>query len=311
MSARDTYRFGTVTQTGPLRVRLDGDLAAVDSTPVDLVGDLHVGDRVWTQLHAKVLLVVAPAALLRGRRDSILELGRRTLSGGGLRKATGGTVSWTQRLISICVGKDNTVNPSGFFDIEVPPDGTVIPVLGHASQTQATVVGGAVPLANWQCLYYQLPLGQPSASVPGNFYIAGYQNEYDLPPDVVPVVLKQGDLQCYVFGDGHEVAWWKTPTGLGNGWSAYGSGYPPVQYKRENGFVSQSGMVKGGTVGYSPVFTLPEGYRPGYIEQFVGASSGGLADLRVFANGYVTVYGLFSGTNASVSLSTIRFPADQ
>lgn len=47
-----THHWATVTATDPLRVRLDGDTAALPVTPVDLVGNLRSGDRVRVALDA-------------------------------------------------------------------------------------------------------------------------------------------------------------------------------------------------------------------------------------------------------------------
>lgn len=47
-----THHWATVTTADPLRVRLDGDTAALPVTPVDLVGNLRSGDRVRVALDA-------------------------------------------------------------------------------------------------------------------------------------------------------------------------------------------------------------------------------------------------------------------
>ena len=53
-------RWGTVTQALPLRVRLDGDDAALPMTPASLVpdGTAKVGNRVWCVLNGRQLVVV-------------------------------------------------------------------------------------------------------------------------------------------------------------------------------------------------------------------------------------------------------------
>lgn len=52
----DTYRFGTVTSTTPLLVRLDGDDDPLAASPVALAS-VVTADRVWVQLHGKQLIV--------------------------------------------------------------------------------------------------------------------------------------------------------------------------------------------------------------------------------------------------------------
>lgn len=59
-AAVDSWRWGTVTATGPLRVRLDGDGAALSVTP-DALGPVRVGGRVWCQIVGR-RVVVWPAS---------------------------------------------------------------------------------------------------------------------------------------------------------------------------------------------------------------------------------------------------------
>lgn len=55
---KSTWRWATVTSLGPLRVRLDQTPDPLDSDPVNLVGPLAVGDRVWCQLVNRRIVVV-------------------------------------------------------------------------------------------------------------------------------------------------------------------------------------------------------------------------------------------------------------
>lgn len=52
-----TFRWGTVTQAAPLRVRLDGDTAALPFAPATLVAGLVVGDRVRCEHSAGRVIV--------------------------------------------------------------------------------------------------------------------------------------------------------------------------------------------------------------------------------------------------------------
>lgn len=54
----DTWLWATVTATGPLRVRLDGDDDPLDSTPVATCSPA-VGARVLCLLHDRQLVVVS------------------------------------------------------------------------------------------------------------------------------------------------------------------------------------------------------------------------------------------------------------
>lgn len=71
-------RWATVTQETPLRIRLDGDTAALPATPDSLVqGGLLVGQRCWVALTGKYIIIVGakPIALdLHRHRTSLLGL---------------------------------------------------------------------------------------------------------------------------------------------------------------------------------------------------------------------------------------------
>ena len=63
----DTWTWATVTQASPLRIKVDGDTAALDATTGDLVGSLAVDDRVRVHLHADGIIV---AGLQGGIQDN-------------------------------------------------------------------------------------------------------------------------------------------------------------------------------------------------------------------------------------------------
>lgn len=52
-----SWKWGTVTATGPLRVRVDGDDAPLDVTP-DALAVVAVGDRVFCLLTGRRLVVL-------------------------------------------------------------------------------------------------------------------------------------------------------------------------------------------------------------------------------------------------------------
>jgi microcystin-dependent protein len=53
----DRWTWATVTDSAPLRIRLDGESAALDITPENLVGNLAVGQRVWVQVNGRRAIV--------------------------------------------------------------------------------------------------------------------------------------------------------------------------------------------------------------------------------------------------------------
>jgi hypothetical protein len=100
---------------------------------------------------------------------------------------------------------------------------------------------------------------------------------------------------------------WQTVT-FQNSWveldaATYGAtGY----YKDALGIVHLRGLVKSGTIGDVPIFTLPSGYRPAYPQAFALSSN------SLFGQGYIKSSGeveCLAGSNLSVWLSNITFRA--
>lgn len=61
--SRDNWMWATVTQLSPLRIRFDGEAAAVDATPDSLIDPtlLAVGSRVWVQIYGNSMVVAGGA----------------------------------------------------------------------------------------------------------------------------------------------------------------------------------------------------------------------------------------------------------
>ena len=99
---------------------------------------------------------------------------------------------------------------------------------------------------------------------------------------------------------------WITPV-LENGWVNFGSGYAEAKYMKDNlGFVHLRGMVKSGT-NYVNIFTLPIGFRPSAILNFLVPSNAVAQFLRVYPNGTIVPV---SATNEWIDLSGISFWPD-
>lgn len=69
-SLTNRYQWATVSQVNPLRIRLDGETAAIPVTPDSIVSprDLSVNDRVWVQIFGRRLLVQGRSDGPRGSR---------------------------------------------------------------------------------------------------------------------------------------------------------------------------------------------------------------------------------------------------
>jgi hypothetical protein len=126
------------------------------------------------------------------------------ITGGGVISANSGSyINWTQRFIVISQGNGTATANSGYFDITVPAAGTTITGVGGASNV---VVGtSGIPLANWQALYYILPIGSSNTSVAANFRIASYTTAVDIPAHWVLICVRNGDAgsgSCFKFTNG-------------------------------------------------------------------------------------------------------------
>lgn len=73
-----------------------------------------------------------------------------------------------------------------------------------------------------------------------------------------------------------------------NGWTNYGSTYPPARYTKRAGIVYLSGLLKDGTID-QPMFSLPAGYRPSENLLFPSCANNGYARINVYSDGSVAI----------------------
>lgn len=113
---------------------------------------------------------------------------------------------------------------------------------------------------------------------------------------------------------GSDVAKYTNHTGIGwigmsslsNSWTTVAGTRAPSYSKDENGMVSLSGVIGGGTVN-AAIFTLPSGYRPSSTIRCPIAVSGVFGYLDITNAGTVTLYS--SGANSWAALDGVSFPA--
>lgn len=140
------------------------------------------------------------------------------ISGGGtITVNSSGYVYWSARFIIISHGNSSNFSTSGYFDINVPTSGTITGV-GGASNVTAT--GAGIPLSSWQALYYVLPLGSASTSVPGNFRVMSYTGGYDVPYNWVLLCVRNGDDGYFYFPQGLQLT-----TGTSSAYSQRGANF--------------------------------------------------------------------------------------
>lgn len=122
------------------------------------------------------------------------------ITGGGGVYATSTAIKWSYRFILISQGRSLSFAQTGYFNIDMPPDGTVIPGVGGAPSV--TVSGGVIPWAPWRALYYILPVGSNYVSKPENFRIAAYTADFEVPENWVLIALENRDISATYFANG-------------------------------------------------------------------------------------------------------------
>lgn len=207
------------------------------------------GDSQLTQRVSALEASVSPTGLaLRDRMARV----QNSLNGGGTRKVTSAGISWTKRFILIGHGWEDPAL-MGYWDIGMPPNGTVIPVYGHSSKSSVTVANGEIPMDDWYSLYYDVPLDKGAAADPSRFKLVTFFVKMAFTPPPTWVLVAQrtidGERPAYIWGDGRQQDYWRNLT-LFNGWVAYDSAHstPQIKYLAD-GRLTLRGLMKSGTVG--------------------------------------------------------------
>jgi hypothetical protein len=110
----------------------------------------------------------------------------------------------------------NSVEPSGYFRIDMPADGFAVPVAGGgtravvAATAGSSIATGGIPLNAWDTLYYKHVSGSAPTSVPANFLIVPYTvntNALDifLNSNDYIMVAKRDDASVFTLGTGDVV----------------------------------------------------------------------------------------------------------
>lgn len=138
----------------------------------------------------------------------LMDIVGRTTTGGGVLACDATGVSWSQRFLLMGMGRHASYVSGGYFQIDMPANGTVIPRYNSAAGAgdTVTVASGKIPLAVWETLYYELPFGSGTASDPTKFRVVGYStgNDFTVPWNWLPIVTRNagtsGDSGAATFG---------------------------------------------------------------------------------------------------------------
>jgi hypothetical protein len=151
----------------------------------------------------------APIDLYRdgGKANTIMT------GGGTIKYDNARNLTWTNRFIVIGGGAStngSVYSTTGYYDIYMPPVGTVIPALGNAAPVTVTAAG--ISMTAWGALYYKLSGGN-NASVSSNFVYVGYGgSNYTVTPDMVPVATSNRDFDTVKLGTGQTLELGQTIT---------------------------------------------------------------------------------------------------
>lgn len=157
--------------------------------------------------------MVTPAIELPRTTQDALDVNSEALSymsraqaiihgGGTVTVSASYEVKWSARFIVISAGRSATTASNGYFDIDMPPVGTVITGVGGAANQTTTAAG--IVLAPWQALYYILPLGSTNPSVAANFRVASYTAASTIDDNWILIAARNGDGSNSVrFGAGY------------------------------------------------------------------------------------------------------------
>lgn len=248
---------------------------------------------------------------------------QRALTGGGIRKVLDGKFSWGTQFRAMGTGQD-AITPSGYFNIAMPANGTVIPVVGHPTVTSVTVAGGMIDvttISGYCALYYDLPIGGGTASDSTKFKLVDYlSGPITIPPSWILIIARNIDalIPQWTWGDGEKQDFWHAFSSLANSWVVMTSPWPAPAWKiSDDGSVNLRGMMKSGTVSTTvPVFAVPTGLGPEAQTDTGGAvffqpANTGFARMDVYQNGNIYVWQFIaSGLNNFIDLNGMRwYPA--
>jgi hypothetical protein len=196
---------GTITATGTLTA-VAGAGMVVNTTGINILANTGiVANTTGAFVNANYIATISSnnATFINGNNVlTVMESLRanRNINGGGtITVDASGNVLWSSRFIVISNGRGSHFSTAGYYDINCPTSGTITGVGGAANKT-ATAAG--IPLAQWEAIYYILPIGSNNASVAANFRVASYTSDVEIPSDWVLICVRNGDDGLVYFNNG-------------------------------------------------------------------------------------------------------------
>jgi len=183
--------IGSATPTNKLDV--NGNIVP----SVDNAYDLGTSALKWRNAYIENLVVEAGGTDIEFDTLVASLRANNIITGGGTITRTGNRIKFDRRFIVISNGRGTYFSTNGFFNIEMPTEGTTIDVLGTSGQTTTTTNADGIELNSWQALYYILPIGSSNTSIDDNFRVVGYNTgtEVIIPANWVLIAYRNSDSQ--------------------------------------------------------------------------------------------------------------------
>jgi hypothetical protein len=108
--------------------------------------------------------------------------------------------SWTNRFV-VAGGSQGGWSAVGYYDMTMPPAGTVITSLSTSTPNITATAAGITLPNGWVALYYKMNAGA-SSSVASNYFIASFSGNSIIPNNCVLIATFNPDNQTLKLGDG-------------------------------------------------------------------------------------------------------------
>lgn len=142
-----------------------------------------------------------------------LQRAQFAIMGGGTRTVISTGVHWSSRFRILGLGRHPDTAPNGILEIQVPVNGTVIPVHGNSGVLSRTVGTGTtstyVPLSGNESLWYDLPVkgsanfGSTGSDNLGWHIVSDVDEDVVIPPTWLMVITRNSfaGSNMYLWGD--------------------------------------------------------------------------------------------------------------
>ena len=153
--------------------------------PLNRLPDVILSNQTLTGVSADYLDGITSSTLSQSLRAN------RSITGGGtITFDTSGNLSWSQRFIVISNGRGTHFSTDGYYEIYSPTSGTITGVGGSGNKT---ATGSGINMAGWDALYAVLPIGTGPTVTVGNYRIAQFTADLEVPHNWLLIAVRNAD----------------------------------------------------------------------------------------------------------------------